>query len=61
MSVNNEQCQIENIKKCQLAEHFLYIFNLIGRLPVQSGKSQIFLTGTAYNTLTKVVGGRALI
>ena len=27
----------------------------------QSGKSQIFLTCTAYNTLTKVVGGRALI
>lgn len=26
-----------------------------------SGKSQIFLNGTAYNTLTKVVGGRALI
>ena len=42
-------------------EEIAYIFNLIGRLPVQSGKSQIFLTCTAYNTLTKVVGGRALI
>nr|DAU91622.1 MAG TPA: hypothetical protein [Caudoviricetes sp.] len=27
---------------------------MIGRLPVQSGKSQIFLTCTAYHTLSSI-------